>query len=58
MTAEVVVGLLDSDGESYLDAYDLDGIMFPRSDNEIGFEEVEIRNGSVSESEEEQDSDK
>ena len=51
MTAEDVVGLLDSDGEDYLD----DEIVF---DDELSFEEVEIRHGSDSESEEEQDSDR
>ena len=54
MTAEDVVGLLDSDGEDYLD----DEILFPGSDDELGFEEVEIRHGSDSEIEEEQDSDR
>ena len=57
MTAEDVVGLLDSDGEDYLDD-NFDEIRFPGSDDELGSEEVEIRHGSDSESEEEQDSDR
>ena len=47
----------DCDGEDYLDD-DFDAILFPGSDDELGFEEVEIRHGSDSESEEEQDSDR
>ena len=38
LTAEEVVQMLDSDGEDY----DMDEIIFPGSDDELGFEEIEI----------------
>ena len=59
MTAEEVLDLLDSDGkDEYLEDADLEEIIFPGSDNELGFEEVVVGNGSNSESEDEDGSDK
>ena len=55
MTAEDVVGLLGTDcEEDYLDDDGLDDVMFPGSDDELGFEEVvAAHDESESESEEE-----
>ena len=56
LTAEEVVDLLDSDEEDdYLRGAGLDDIIFPGSDDELGFEEEELHNGSDSEGEEEQE---
>ena len=56
LTAEEVVGLLDSDEEDdYLRGAGLDDIIFPGSDDELGFEEEEVDNRSDSEGEEEQE---
>ena len=56
LTAEEVVGLLDSDEEGdYLRGADLNDIIFPGSNDELGFEEEEIDSGSDSEGEEEQE---
>ena len=55
LTAEEVVGLLDSDKEDdYLRDAGLDDIIFPGSDDDLGFEE-EVENKSDSEGEEEQE---
>lgn len=56
LTAEEVVGLLDSDKEDdYLRDAGLDDIIFPGSDDDLGFEEEEVENKSDSEGEEEQE---
>jgi len=56
LTAEEVVGLLDSDEEDdYLRDAGLDDIIFPGSDDDLGFEEEEVVNKSDSEGEEEQE---
>lgn len=58
LTAEDVVGLLHSDSEDdYLDDDGLDDVMFPGSDDELGFEEVVVR-GDRSESEEENEAER
>ena len=54
LTAEEVVGLLDSDEDEYLRSAGLEDI-FPGSDDELGFEEEELDNGSDSEGEAEQE---
>ena len=54
LTVEEVVDLLDSDEEDdYLRGAGLDDIIFPGSDDELGFEEEEVDNRSDSEGEEE-----
>ena len=56
LTAEEVVDLLDSDEEDdYLRDAGLDDIIFPGSDDDLGFEEEEVVNKSDSEGEEEQE---
>ena len=56
LTAEEVVGLLDSDEEDdYLRDAGLDDIIFPGSDDDLGSEEEEVVNKSDSEGEEEQE---
>lgn len=55
LTAEEVVGLLDSDEDEYLRSAGLEDIIFPGSDDELGFEEEELDNGSDSEGEAEQE---
>ena len=55
LTVEEVVDLLDSDEEDdYLRGAGLDDIIFPGSDDELGFEEEEVDSGSDSEGEEEE----
>lgn len=60
LTTEQVVGMLDSDEELTLseEEYNVDEVFFPGSDDELGFEEVEIGDKSDDESvqgEEEED---
>ena len=56
LTAEEVVGLLDSDEEDdYLRDAGLEDIIFPGSDDELGFEEEEVADGRDSEEEEDQE---
>ena len=56
LTAEEVVGLLDSDEEDdYLRDAGLEDIIFPGSDDELGFEEEEVDDGCDSEEEEDQE---
>ena len=56
LTAEEVVGLLDSDEEDeYLRSAGLKDIISPGSDDELGFEEEELDSGSDSEGEAEQE---
>ena len=55
LTAEEVVGLLDSDEEDdYLRDAGLEDIIFPGSDDELGFEEEEVDDGSDSEEEDQE----
>ena len=59
MTAEEVVGLLDSDSEDqgdddFLEEADFDDIIYLGSDDDLGFEEEVIGNSSDLESEEEE----
>ena len=60
MTAEEVVGLLDSDSEDqgeddFLEDADFDEIIYPGSEDDIGFEEEVIGNSSEVESEEDEE---
>ena len=56
LRAEEVVGQLDLDEEDdYLRDAGLDDIIFPGSDDDLGFEEEEVENKSDSEGEEEQE---
>ena len=55
LTAEEVVGLLDSDEDDYLKDAGLDDIIFPGSNDDLGFEEEEVENKWDSEGEEEQE---
>lgn len=56
LTVEDVVGLLDSDEEDdYLRDAGLEDIIFPGSDDELGFEEEEVDDGRDSEEEEDQE---
>ena len=55
LTAEEVVGLLDSDEEDdYLRDAGLEDIIFPGSDDELGFEEEEVDDGRDSEEEDQE----
>ena len=51
LTTEDVVGMLDSDNEEY----GFDDIIFPGSDDELGFEEVEVDSGNEAAQEDEDD---
>ena len=55
LTAEEVLGLLDSDEEDdYLRDAGLEDIIFPGSDDELGFEEEEVDDGHDSEEEDQE----
>ena len=55
LTAEEMVGLLDSDEEDdYLRDAGLEDIIFPGSDDELGFEEEEVDDGHDSEEEDQE----